>query len=101
MEFILSLIGIVLSVAQLIPIFTVRNQPKKVLLTIMTGVLVTIFAVLLWGTWQHNKKVESMKKDVMTELQKGPKPWDAMFENMYDTDFDATNEAFDRLKAEG
>jgi hypothetical protein len=71
-----------------------------ILVSIIVAIM-GIFAISLWKNHEHAQKVEAIKHDVMTELEKGPLPWDSVFKNMYDTDFDATNEAFDELRAEG
>jgi hypothetical protein len=70
METYLSIIGIALGVGALVPIFAVKDPGKKVILVSIIVAIMGIFAISLWKNHEHAQKVEAIKHDVMTELEK-------------------------------
>jgi Tfp pilus assembly ATPase PilU len=102
MEAILSIVGLALSVASLIPAFTSKHQQQKILFTAIAFSVVGIFLFQIWNIQAHQEKVKVVQDEIIEKLSaSGSMTFEQLLNELYYADFSTANEAIDNLVEAG
>src|SRR5260370_28801081 len=100
-EIILGIVGFALSVAGLIPVFLDPGQKRKALVIIAAAGLLGIFVYqIIEGSKRKSELTKAREEIIHTLTQKGPLPFDELFQESYLFNYDLANEAVDSLFAD-
>jgi hypothetical protein len=96
-EILVVALGIAISVAQLVPLFTKPERQRPKIVAGFTVALVIMIVALIWNDrLTYRRTVESAKSEILNRLDT-PKPFEQIFLDSFYRDFHAMNQAMDEL----
>jgi hypothetical protein len=97
-EVALSITGLALSVAGLIPVFQEPAQKRKAVIWIATILVAGIFAYQALDGWKRHVQIARIKEELIHTLKaEGALPFDDLYQQSYLFDYDLANDALDSL----
>jgi hypothetical protein len=101
MDTILSIIGLALGVASLVPAFASKNRKKKIIFVAVGLSVAGIFAFRIYEAVHRQSEISAVKSEMLEVLAaKGPLPFDDLLDRMYYPNYSEVDEAIDQLVEE-